>query len=438
MRSLLRRALLPCLLSPLLALAGAPVNLTQGWNLLGNSDATPIDVANQFNSAQITSVWSWNKATGRWAFYTQSMAADVLAAYAQSKGYDVLSSIAPKQGFWVNAATDITLAGPATATATLSAADLVTGWNLLASADNKTPSELNSALGSGLTAANQTINTVWAWDASQTKWKFYAPSLESQVGTVLADYLVSKSYLPFASALTATDGFWLNVAATGQAPAASNQLLLAGDSITFDNGFLPTAYTLAQFQTSPGIPVTWPVFDVAALKLTLVDAGNFTVAAGQTVSVAVSIVDTAQGTIKFYLDDIAVTQTASGIVLTVPAAPVAWAYGVATNGSDGAFLNNLSSSVANASVTLGTTGNNVSSLVFGAALNSALNGGGAASNLSGTYKVTLVVTNLPLALANGTPLASYTITVPKSLSDASNVRTITGLGLEGYISLSPR
>lgn len=197
---------------------------------------------------------------------------------------------------------------------------------------------------------------------------------------------------------------------------------------------------MAQFQTAPGIPVKWPVFDTAALQFTLVNGGTFTASAGQTVSVAVSLVDTApgsQGSIKFYLDDVALTQSASGIALSVPAAPVAWAYGVANDGS-GATLTNLSSSVASASASLATSANAVSKLVFGAALNSAINGVGGSANLNGTYKVTLVVSNLPLTLANGTALASYTVVVPRSLADTTNVRSITGPGLEGYISLSPR
>ena len=440
MHSLLRQALLFCWLLPVLALANTPVALNQGWNLLGNSDTAPINVASQFNSASITSVWSWNKVTQRWAFYTPTLSALELATYAQSKGYDVLGSIASKEGFWVNASTSGTLAGPASATATLSAADLVTSWNLLASADGKTPSALIDALATGLGAAQQSVSTLWAWDAAQSKWKFYAPSLDHQGGTVLADYIASKSYAPFASTLAASDGFWLNVVPSAPAPVSANQLFLAGDAFTLDDGFIPVTYTLAQFQTSPGMALDWPVYDTAALKLTLVDAGGFQVTAGQTVSVAVSIVDTApgsQGMIKFYLDGVALTQGSSGITLAVPTAPVAWAYGVANDGS-GAALTNLSSSVASANVTLTTSATQVSSLVFGAALNSAINGVAAGANLSGTYKVTLVVSNLPLALASGTPLASYTIAVPRSLSDPTNVRSMTGPGLEGYISLRPR
>ncbi|OIQ75599.1 hypothetical protein GALL_427300 [mine drainage metagenome] len=314
---------------------------------------------------------------------------------------------------------------------------MTSGWSLLASADNKTPADLNAALGSSLGAASKAISTAWAWDAATAKWKFYTPSLQ---GTALTDYISSKSYLPFASALSASDGFWLNVVAATPPATSTNALYLANDSIAFNDGYLPVAYTLAQFQSRPGITVKWPMLDIAALQFTLTDAGSFSVAAGQTVSAAVSVVDTAansQAVIKFYIDNVAVSKSGSNVTLTVPAAPVAWAFGLLPDGS-GAALQNMSTTVANASATLNTAANSVSSITLGSALNSALTKVGSTTSMSGTYKVTLVVTNLPLSLASGAALNTYTINIPKSLSDPSLVRTITGLGIEGYVTLVPR
>jgi hypothetical protein len=236
------------------AYAQVALNLTTGWNLLGNSSAAPVDVAATFGDpAKITTVWTWNKTGTKWAFYAPSMAPSVLAAYAQGKGYDVLTSIAPKEGFWVNALTAAALTGPTAAGVTLVESDLQRGWNLMGSADNKTPSQLNQALGSSLNAAGKAIVTAWAWDAPNTAWKFFSPSLEAQGGTALADYITRKGYLPFSTALSASEGFWLNIGAAARAPvllgAAGNYVILAktevstvpASVITGDVGVSPAA-----------------------------------------------------------------------------------------------------------------------------------------------------------------------------------------------------
>lgn len=190
-------------------------NLVPGWNLLGNSSASAIDVATVFGDpAKFSTVWKWDRGASKWAFYAPSLAPSALTTYAQGKGYDVLTSIDPKEGFWVNASSAVALSGPGAGAVTLLESDLQQGWNLMASADGKTPSQLNQALSSSLNAAGKAIATTWAWDASKAAWKFFAPTLEAQGGTVLADYIASKGYLPFSSALSAAEGFWLNIAST--------------------------------------------------------------------------------------------------------------------------------------------------------------------------------------------------------------------------------
>ena len=202
--------------------AQVPFNLTTGWNLLGNSSAAPIDVAVTFGDAtKIATVWTWNDAGAKWAFYDPSMTPSDLTTYALSQGFDVLTSIAPKEGFWVNALAAVALSGPVASGLTLVESDLPLGWNLVGSADAKTPSQLNSgSLGSSLNAAGKRIVSAWAWDTSPPPtWKFYAPELEAQGGTVLADYITSHGYRPFTSALTAAEGFWLNIGTpTGPPP----------------------------------------------------------------------------------------------------------------------------------------------------------------------------------------------------------------------------
>ena len=196
------------------AQAQVTFNLTAGWNLLGNSGTAPIDVATTFgDSSKINTVWKWNKIANKWAFYAPSMSPADLATYASSKGYDVLTSIASKEGFWVNAATTTAISGPVAAGVTLTESDLAQGWNLVGSADSKTPAELNQSLSSSLATAGKGIVTTWAWDALTSKWKFYAPSLAAQGGTSLTDYISNKGYLPFTTAMSSTDGYWVNVGA---------------------------------------------------------------------------------------------------------------------------------------------------------------------------------------------------------------------------------
>lgn len=194
--------------------AGAQLTLSAipGWNLLSNSGAVAMDVPTTLgDTSQVFTVWKWNATTGRWAFYAPSMSSTDLAAYAQQKGYEVLATIAPKEGFWVNALTQTALSGSTGNGVMLFASDLLAGWNLVGSADLKTPSLLNQDLSTTLTASGKTMLTLWAWDAPNGKWRFYAPSLEAQGGTVLNDYIAGKFYLPFTTALSATDGFWVNI-----------------------------------------------------------------------------------------------------------------------------------------------------------------------------------------------------------------------------------
>lgn len=153
-----------------------------GWNLLGNGADVAFDVASAFGSRDaITTVWKWNAAASRWAFYAPSMSASELTDYAASKGYDVLTSIGGGEGFWVNAqksygvqvaaGTDVAAADFASA----GAKALGQGWSLVALGEAKTPGEFNAALGADLT-------TLWAWNNGLSKWWFYAPGLAAQGG----------------------------------------------------------------------------------------------------------------------------------------------------------------------------------------------------------------------------------------------------------------
>ena len=225
--------------------SAATLNLSANWNLVGNSDTADIDVATRFSDqSKIVTVWKWDKTgasgMGKWAFYAPSMTSTELTNYATSKGYEVLTSIAPKEGFWVNAVASTVIAGdpmsapptPGSTAATLVATDLAEGWNLIASADNKNPSQINTNLSAGLAAFGKVLVTAWGWDVATSSWKFYAPALEAQGAETLSSYIGSKAYRSFAVAPAATDGFWVNVAPGGTTGTGLSPLYAAKDFVS--------------------------------------------------------------------------------------------------------------------------------------------------------------------------------------------------------------
>ena len=197
-----------------------PLQIEVGWNLLGNTTDKAINVADTFSStAVITTIWKWAVAVPGWQFYTPSMDATALQAYASSKGYGVLAMINPGEGFWVNAKTKAPISMAAGNPYSVGSGELVTGWNLVATAANATPATFNLSLTDPLAppptvgVVPLNITTLWAWDSTQSKWYFYAPSYEAQGGTALIDYITGKGYLDFTSAnktLGNGVGFWVN------------------------------------------------------------------------------------------------------------------------------------------------------------------------------------------------------------------------------------
>lgn len=188
--------------------------MVSGWNLLGNGVNSVLDAATTFADAtKISSVWKWVAANGKWAFYTP-LQADGGAAYAAANGYSVLTSINGGEGFWVNANLPFSISLP-TGTAITSASfrSMNSGWNLIAIGNNNTPRAFNNALSTTPSAVGQiplNLTTLWAWDATQQKWYFYAPGLDASGS--LSSYIVGRGYLDFGTAKTldSTTGFWVN------------------------------------------------------------------------------------------------------------------------------------------------------------------------------------------------------------------------------------
>ncbi|MGI9132974.1 MAG: hypothetical protein ACR2I0_03375, partial [Rhodoferax sp.] len=91
--------------------------------------------------------------------------------------------------------------------------------------------------------------------------------------------------------------------------------------------------------------------------------------------------------------------------------------------------------------TLKTDGG-MSAVVLGNVVNFAINGLSNNFNnmyaLRGKYKVTIVVTDLPLQKADGSAFAIKTIEIPRSVSGGtpSSILPVTGAGIVGYINLT--
>jgi hypothetical protein len=136
-----------------------------------------------------------------------------------------------------------------------------------------------------------------------------------------------------------------------------------------------------------------------------------------------------------------VTKTATGLNVLIPNTAGSLAYGVSTDGKTTAIID-FASSVAGVTNLLKTTAGNVNNLVFGSVVNYGIN---KVSNnftgiygLRGKYKVSIVLTDIPLRTMDGTKLTPLTITVPTSLDSTGGVATstpISGTGLVGYITL---
>ncbi|OGA03760.1 MAG: hypothetical protein A3H35_13370 [Betaproteobacteria bacterium RIFCSPLOWO2_02_FULL_62_17] len=203
--------------------------LVTGFNLLGNSLNTTLDVMSIFGNQtsptavtnDIATVWKWDAANLKWQFHSPLLTTAANADYAASHNYDVLTSIAAGEGYWVNALTAMNLP-PQSAAAfnwnSFSFANLPSGFNLIAHAGNVTPSQFNSNISvvppTAGTIPTDNFATLWAWDAGNVTWFFYSPLLESSGGLAAvksyADSHFFEHFQDFNKKIDIGVGFWVN------------------------------------------------------------------------------------------------------------------------------------------------------------------------------------------------------------------------------------
>lgn len=131
----------------------------------------------------------------------------MLLDYVTSRGYQLLATIAGGEGFWINARQSGSVTFPVgnTITAANLGSTLLKGWNLSGLGEIATPKQFCDAPATG------TVTTLWAWDATNSAWYFYAPSLDASGN--LVSYINSRSYLDFTAqgkTLGPGVGFWVN------------------------------------------------------------------------------------------------------------------------------------------------------------------------------------------------------------------------------------
>jgi subtilisin family serine protease/chitodextrinase len=204
--------------------------LQRSWNLLGNTLAITIDVAATFGNrdapvdgitSNTVSVWKWNAAAGRWAFYSPQLTPAEIAAYAASRGYEVLAAINPGEGYWVNAVGPMSLpaqTGSAFHWNSFTFAALPAGFSLIAHAAEATPSQFNIGMSvtppaPGVVPTGNFVS-LWAWDAEALTWYFYSPLLEASGGLAAvkayADSHFFRHFQDYGRKIGPGSGFWVN------------------------------------------------------------------------------------------------------------------------------------------------------------------------------------------------------------------------------------
>lgn len=229
---------------------------------------------------------------------------------------------------------------------------------------------------------------------------------------------------------------------SGTVAPATNYLALAGDSLSLVSGSSPVDYSMTAFTSDAGINVKWPLSSTASIKLGFSQIGAFSLASGQNLSAALQIQETAggQGEVRAYIDKVSIRKTGSTLEFEVPVTANAMVYGVSTDGKKKAVVN-FDSGVRGIRNTLGLSGNNTILLgdVVQYAVNNVSNQFTGINALRGKYKVSIVVSDLPLRKLDGSRLPTLGLAVPTELGAGGVVAksaSVVGAGLVGFINLT--
>ncbi|MDD5029945.1 MAG: hypothetical protein PHH58_10665 [Rhodoferax sp.] len=120
----------------------------------------------------------------------------------------------PKKVIGSTPAQAATLGSQSGAAFALTAGNLQTGWNLVATGNDVSPSAFNASLSVTPPATGSiplNLTSLWAWDNPLSQWYFFSPTMEAN-GT-LGAYAVGKGYLDFGTSgktLGNGVGFWVN------------------------------------------------------------------------------------------------------------------------------------------------------------------------------------------------------------------------------------
>jgi len=209
------------------------IPIVNTWNLLN----LPIDPTNKgpnqiLSDLSYKSVWKWDAQGQKWQVYLAT-GNDATQSYATSKGFGVLSQINGGEGFWVNSneAKSITVSG---VSFTNDQHNLVKGWNLIglkSEQDATVQAILQSLTSSGINAVS-----LWAWDATNQKWRVFIPSYND---TQLSSYITSKGFSKL-DTVKSTEGFWVNASQGGSVTETPPEVGKAYKA-TGENTYIPLA-----------------------------------------------------------------------------------------------------------------------------------------------------------------------------------------------------
>ena len=227
-------------------------------------------------------------------------------------------------------------------------------------------------------------------------------------------------------------------------PAPTDYLAVGADSIALANGTASTSYTMTQFQSAAGIAVSWPLPAPMTLKFKLIEVGTYTLPANLKIAAAVEIAETTatgQGLLRAYVDGVSVTKTATGLDVSIPTGAGSLVYGVSSDGKKKAIVD-FSKDVTGIASSLATSATVGNTILLGSVVNYGIekvsNDFTGIYSLRGKYKVSIVLTDLPLRALDGSRLTPLTISVPTTLDSSGGIATtksVSGTGLVGYISL---